>query len=442
MADIQRAIVRLSVEDVIRILENGPIKGDLMPEIVAVQLMNRVSIAHLSIERALKFLITQAEGLFEETHDLKERYRELLQYSPVSAQFLEEVFADAVRHYRYNPNMTPLKTLELYLEVAGAGRAFQDIRYWELTQALDEKLLRQIYLSIHIELLHGLSELLLAPGRPMETVSNRVERAVKNAMWPIATLAYGPGSSKEHSVHSYMEWRHAFSTWTDALTDAVQQGFNIGDDFMASLARNAYWTLLEATDPAVRYFASTLDVLPGQPRDAIPCVEWLGAEKERNGSVKTPAGTILGFIIRGPDGLWNIIPSREGLMTVSAKAKSQTDARCYLAILLTRPALVTVDGENRSLRIVGEEHNVFQRNYNEINRRYEGAGDDKTWTHKVTFWDKDHGIEINDRVRVEVRSRKLGGLVDILEGAATEVAEHEVYLSGYETVDIEPRDHD
>ena len=35
---------------------------------------------------------------------------------------------------------------------------------------------------------------------------------------------------------------------------------------------------------------------------------------------------------------------------------------------LTRPAQVTVEGEDRSLRIVGEKHNFFQQNYDEINR--------------------------------------------------------------------------
>ena len=62
MAEIQRAIIRHSVQDVIRILENEPVKGDMVPAITAVQVMNRVSIAHLSIERALKFLITEAGG--------------------------------------------------------------------------------------------------------------------------------------------------------------------------------------------------------------------------------------------------------------------------------------------------------------------------------------------------------------------------------------------
>ena len=444
MVDFQADIVRHSVEDVIRILENEPVKGDMVPELTAVQVMNRVSIAHLSIERALKFLITRAGGSFAETHDLGDRYQELLQYDPVSAESLEEAFQAAVRHYRYNPNatnMAHLKSIDMYLGLAGSNHAFQGIRYWELTQSLDEMLLRQVYLSLHIELLQGLSEILLA-RQPIETVADRVERTVQNAMWPVAKLAYGEGSSKEQSVHSYREWRQGFSTWSDALTDAVQKDFNIGDDFVANLARNAFETLREAADPAVRYFASTLDVLPGQPRDVIPCVEWLGPEKERNGSVRTPAGTILGFINRGSDGLWYIIPSRDGLVGVSAKAKSQTDARCYLAILLTRPSLVTVEGEDQSLRIVGEEHNFIQRNYDEIDRRDEGTGNDNTWTHKVTFWDKDHGIEINDRVKVEVRSRKWDGVVDILEGTVTEVAGHEVYLSGSDWLTSKQESHD
>ena len=361
----------------------------------------------------------------------------------MSAKLLEGAFDAAVRHYRYNPNaasMTHLRSLERYLEVAGSDKAFQDIRYWELTQSLNEMLLRRIYLSIHIELLHGLSEILLA-RQPIQTVANRVERAVQNAMWPTANLTYSPGFPKEHSVHSYMEWRQRFNTWSEALADAIQKGFNIGDDFMANVARNAYATLLEAADPAVRYFANTLDVLPRQPRDVVPCVEWLGTEKERNGSVKTPAGTVLGFIERGPDGLWYIEPLEEGAVRVPLKAVSQTDARCYLAILLTRPARVTAEGEDQCLRLVRAGHGFSQRNYAEIHRRNEGTGDEKTWTHKVAFWAKDHGIEINERVRIEVRVREEEGVVEILEGMVTGVEEHEVYLSGSERFELAMKDH-
>ena len=129
-------------------------------------------------------------------------------------------------------------------------------------------------------------------------------------------------------------------------------------------------------------------------------------------------------------------------MRVSAKARSQTDARSYLASLLTSPARVTVGCEDRSPRIVGEEYDLFHRNYDEVARRYEGAPEDDTWTHKVTFWDKDHGILVNGRVRIEVRSSETERWADILEGTVTEVSEHEVYLSGFETVGRAQQDQD
>lgn len=55
-ADIEQAIIRHSAHDVIRILKNEPVQPDLVAQIVAVQIMNRVSIPHLLIERALRFL--------------------------------------------------------------------------------------------------------------------------------------------------------------------------------------------------------------------------------------------------------------------------------------------------------------------------------------------------------------------------------------------------
>ncbi len=441
MSDRQRAIIGHSIRDVIRILENEPVSGDFIPEITVVQVMNRVSIAHLSIERAIKFLIDRSGGPLAKTHDLGSQFQELVLHDPVSAQFLRETFEAAVRHYRYNPNtakMKHLKTLQGYLEAVGSDNAFQDIRYWELNQSMDDLLLRQMFLSIHMELLHGLGEILRAiDRRPMGTVANRVERAVQHAMWPTAVMAYGPGTAKEESIHSYIEWRRGFNTSCDALAEAVQKGFDIGDDFMADLTCNAYKALLETADQAVRYFASTLDVLSSQPRDVIPCVKWLGPEKEQRGIVETPGGTPLGFIDRGPDGLWYITPLQGGLVAVSAKARSQTDARCYLATLLTSPSMVTVDGEGRSLRIVREGRIFYKENYDETDRRFRGEDNGDVWTHKIAFWDRNHGIDVNANVRVEVRCEELTGMVDIVEGRVTEVAEHELYLSGSEWTDIE-----
>ena len=437
MEDTQRQIVRLSVEDIIHILENDPVKGDLVPEFVAMKFMNRVSIAHLSIERAFKTLITAAGIRHYVTHSLKRLYLQLKQHAPASAEFLEEAFNAAVQHYRYNlsaTNIKHLKSLEMYLEVTGSNRAFQDVRYWELTQSLDEIPRRQIYLTLHIELLHGLREILLAPDRPMDTVASRVERTIKEAMWRTAHLVYSSGTPKERSVKSYRAWLRKFSTWKEALADAVQRGFGFDDDFMTSVTHKAYATLQRDADLAVSYLANTLDILPPQPMEVVPSVEWFGPEEERSGSVRTPAGTPLGFIERGLDGLWYITPLLTG--RVSTKAKTQTDARSYLAAIQSRPVKVTVGVEERSLRIVGEEQYPYERNLDEIYRRFEGTGGDTIWTHKVVFWDKDHGIKLNEIIELEVRLTDMTNSVHKLAGRVTEVAEHEVYLSGEELFDL------
>ncbi len=439
--DTQRFTLWHSVKDVIRILENEPVKGDMVPEITAVQVMNRVAIAHLSIERALKSLIGKAGGSAERGHDLGRQFRGLLRHDPASATFLGEVFEAAVCHYRYNPNagnMKHLRTLETYLETVGSDRAFQDIRYWELGQSLDEVLLGRIYLSLHIELLYGVSQILLAPNQPMNVVG-RVERAVEGKMWRTAEVAYSPGTPKEHSVRAYMEWRQGFRTWAEALACAVQQDFNVGDDFMADLTRKAYMALLEVPDSAVRYFASTLDVLPRQSRGVIPCVEWLGPEKERSGCVKTTAGEVLGFIDRGLDGLWYITPLRDGAVTVSAKAASQTDARCYLATLLSRLAKVTLNADCRLLRIVGTKHDFFQGIYGEAHWLGEPLGEERTSTYKVTLWEESHEIGVDDSIRIEVPDGSEDGLmaVDILEGRVTEVDGQIIYVLGSTFLAIE-----
>ena len=114
MGELERAVIRHSVNDVIRVLENEPVRPDMIIELTAAQVMNRVSIAHLSIERAMKFVITAAGGPLIKDHDLPSRLKELRQYEPGAAIFLERAFTDAVQHYRYNANanhMTHLKSL-------------------------------------------------------------------------------------------------------------------------------------------------------------------------------------------------------------------------------------------------------------------------------------------------------------------------------------------
>ncbi|MDE0101209.1 MAG: hypothetical protein OXN89_02410 [Bryobacterales bacterium] len=441
-ADIEQVTIRHSVQDVIRNLESEPVRPDFVGQITAVQVIDRVSRAHLSIERALKFIITRAGGPLKKDHHLGDRLRELTQVEPESADFLIHAFAVAVRHYRFNPNVDDarhLKSLESYLDVACSHEAFRDLRYWELHQSPDEMFLRRTYLPLHMELLHAVMELLR--GRtPSDTVVSRVERAVKQAMWSAAELANAPGTPKEDSVRVYWEWCRGFPSWSDALTDAARQQFIIGDDFANGMVIGAQRVLLESMDPAVSYFAEMLDVIPRQPRDVIPPVEWLGDPSQQRGFVNAPSGATLGLIERRWDGLWSITPLQEGLVAVAAKAATQTDAQSYLATLFVRDAEVTVNGERRPLRIVANEQTLFGWNQ----ARFRDADDPSTgevaWSQEVVFWEADHGLKSDDRVQIRVRSRHDKPLVHVFEGVVTKVEDQEVYLLGNLSYDADEKD--
>ena len=438
MGKMERTAISHSVNDVIMVLENQPVRHDWAPGWTEVQVMNRVSIAHLSIERAMKFIIMEAGGPLTKNHDLPSRLKELRQHEPESANFLEKAFQEAVQHYRYNANATQmkhLKSLDSYLATTGSDESFQDIRYWELIQSPNEMILRTIYLTLHMELLHAMSEILLAPERPKDTVSTRVEWAVRDAMFSKRELSYPQGSDKEQSVKAYIKWLRGFGSVSEAMTQASKGKMPDGDGFIKKILEEAYEEVSKSKDPAVRYFAETLAVLPKQQRDAIPCVEWLGPDPYQHGRVFTPGGDTLGFTDRRLDGMWAITPSGNGPIAVTAIADSQTDARSHLADLLTRKAKVTVRNEERELRIVGKEHDLFKRNYNQLHKQLDGMEGVEEPTFQVRFWGDSHNLTVSDAVRIEAANKRSESIVSILEGTVTRVKGHEVYVQGREYFD-------
>ena len=432
MAEIERDIIQTSVEDTIRILEDCPVKGFIVPQITLVQVMNRVSIAHLSIERAMKFLIRESGGTFEEIHGLGKLYQQLAQNDPVSAGALDSAFQAAVRHYRFNPNATDMrhfKTVAQYLETVGSDQAFQNVRYWELNLSLEEILLRKIFPNIHLELLHGLSEILISHRRPMETVVDRVERIIKDAILQFGDRWYESESIREYPVGSYNHWLTRHRNFKDALLEAVKEGLEIGNAYACKSMRTAHEQLLESKDPAVQYFVNSLDVLLTQPRDAIPKAEWLDPKERRKGRVCTPGGSNLGFVEKYVDGLWYITRLEGGPPKPPAKAMTQIDALCYLAATMTRPAQVTTDGEERTLRIVEGFHSDFRRARIKVDPR-------DPVMNKVTFWDNDHGLEVGQQIRIESGRTDTEFFSDKIEGEVVAVGGSEVSILGWHVVVI------
>ncbi len=431
------------MDDVISILESAPVQPDRVSQITVVQVMNRAPMAHLSIERALKFLLRKhgidLEDRTHKHHDLRKHLETLRHCDTDTAAYLEHAFNAATSFYNLNANRPELKHLQSlgsYFSEVGTARAFETMRYWEIDQSPDD-LIGQIWLPLHLEILRALRGVYLYEDeKRRHTVVDRVERAVREAMWSDADLAYVPGSAKEVNVSEYIAWLRTHATFRRALGEAIRSGFSIGNQFMNKTVAQAYEILRQSKDPAVLYLTTRLDVLPPQPRDFIPEVEWLGPVKERSGMVKTPSGHNLGFIDRSADGLWHITPSRDGPVSVAARAKSQTDARCYLAQLLTGPATLTAAGIGKTARLVGEGREKIQLNY-----EWERAGRASeirtiSWSHKLEFWDTDHEIQVGQAIRVEVKDDDGDNVVYVLEGDVTDVDAHVVCVVGHDYLDL------
>ena len=132
---MQDHIIQFSMDDVIDILESAPVRPDMIGEITVSQVMNRAPMAHLSIERALKFLIRRSGLDFKEDHNLHTHLKTLRLCDTSTAEYLDLAFDAAVQFYGLNTNRGELKhlrSLHTYLSLTGTAAAFDKMRYWEL----------------------------------------------------------------------------------------------------------------------------------------------------------------------------------------------------------------------------------------------------------------------------------------------------------------------
>ena len=136
-------------------------------------------------------------------------------------------------------------------------------------------------------------------------------------------------------------------------------------------------------DPAVQYYIRTLTYLPkgsqGRNPDARPVSKPNQDSYPTAVTVATPAGRDLGIIERYPDGAWGISPCEDVRETNIAEALA--DAKAYLVNRLTERVTVTVNGESKQLRMVGEDF------YPEHDWTSEPP-----FTYDIEFWDENHGL--------------------------------------------------
>ena len=435
MDRMERFKVEASIKDAIAILDSAPMRRDLVHDFNLVQLTNRAPIAHLATERGLKALINDPDKTRPMGHWLNKLFRYFGQRNKDSATFLAVAFQDAVIFFGYNVNINGFghfRSLEDYLAKVGTQKVFEDLRYWAIEPPKGKSHIQLISLPIHRELLYALRNLVM--GRGADTVSARVEREVKRAMFYGGSIAYLDGDTRtERSVGWYKNWLfETHATCSSALQEAVRCNFAVKDDeSVTRILRDAYGELLQSKDPAVQYFVSTLTDLPegSQPRipDAIPEMKWL--RENQSGVVETPAGTPLGFIERFADGRWGIEPLEEGLVQLTEVAKSTRDAKFYLVNRLTSEVAVAVNGEARKLRIVGQKYFLPDADWNSVEEVSRGMGHTAI-IYRLEFWDARHGLRPGEQVSVSLPFDGASGFVSVLEGTIRSVEGQKVSIVG------------
>ncbi len=454
MDTMDRYKIQESIADAISILDSAPMHHDLFQEKMIVELTNRMPIAHLAIERGLKALYAVVGGETARIHSLYKLYVDLREYDKGSkdsavflaeaADFLAEAFKDAVRFFGYNVNVKGFKhfrSLDVYLSRVGTENAFNALRYWAIGESpKGGNPIPYISPLIHRELLYALRCLFILSSR--ETVSGRVERIVADAMYMYRgrQISYGSDDAgKEQSVRWYMDWLFKeHTTRCSALEEAVTQGFVVTDDqFVVQTLRDAYEDLRQSMDPAVQYYFRTLTYLPeGSQRlspDAVPEIEWRNFDKTR-GLVVTPAGTFLGEVQKYADGGWGIIPSENGLMKVIETARALRDAKAYLVNRLTKQVTVTVNGESKQLRMVGNRDFFPRAAWTAETGTPIDEGDEGLTTYELELWDANHGLHLGEEVsmelQMELQSEAGHRIVSVLKGTITAVTEQKVSIKG------------
>ena len=430
--------VQFSIGDALQILDDSLQQPDTPAQVTLIQITNRIPMAHLAIERGLRFLIEKHGVKSDQHHDLHKHLRKLRHLHHSAVAYLERAFDDATAFYGLNPNRPNLghiKSLDTYLEIVGTKKAFDRMRYWELNPGEEELLFRKVWPTIHREILLAVSILQVSDPSGLETIAGRVEQTVHAALFSTGRLFYSPGSDHEATVIRYINWILNHPSRQEALTQAYRRGFAIGDEFMNKMVSQAYQSLTQSPDPAIRFLISRIDVLPTQPRDVIPLIECSESQKEQIGKVLTPGGTVLGYVQRTQDGIWHIFPLRVGTGSKFVRAQSQTDARSYLAQLLSDTCKIKVNDETRTVRLVGEPPDRVTENYSRM-RDSADSVDPDIWTHKLNCWDKNHGIGPNDQIRVELPNSDEQNIVHVIEGQVTFTNGTEIFVEGRDILGV------
>ena len=226
-------IIGRYIDATIEGVENPPFQGDLVPQFEAMGLARRAVNCHLAIEVGLKALIERAGGTFESKHGLLSQLRHLDSTTKTTgdsqdADFLRAAFTQAVHYYNFNPNAHSwFRSLDDYFSETGGENAYEQYRYWILSQSSYPPELRKFSLPIHIEMMHAVRELLASRRLG---ISDRVENTVRHSVHDAYTTmalqfqhqgGYGP---IRELINRHQSYRSAFA-------EIAAANFSTDDEF-------------------------------------------------------------------------------------------------------------------------------------------------------------------------------------------------------------------
>ena len=310
--DLQLHIMECYIRDTINGVENPPFQSDSVPQFQLMVLARRAVDCHLAIELGLKALIERSGGHFKCEHSLLSQLKKLKRVEIAegadsgSVEFLRHCFDEAVQFYEANPNTHQhLRSIENYLAATGGSDAYQQYRYWILTQALDSKELNQFSLELHIEILHAIEALL--SGR-RETVHDRLEREVQKAVTDCLSKVYSHRGVPDE-YEGTIDFINRHNSCRQAFAEAKANNFDLDDEFAQLVFVQVDGMLKNSVDTAVRYFAANAWVLPAPPK-TVPTPKYEEHHEGRSAWVSTPSGTPLGWVQKLSNGRWvvNALP--------------------------------------------------------------------------------------------------------------------------------------
>ncbi len=425
--NVRRYIIRRYIDATIEGVENPPFRGDLIPQFALMGLARRAVNCHLAIEVGLKALIEDAGGEFKCEHGLLSQLHGLENISAAEdgglppVDFLRNSFEEAVKFYRLNANVdTQFRSLDDYLGATGGAHAYQQYRYWILSQSSYPLEMQKFNLGIHIEIMYAIRGLLSAR---LQTVHDRVESTIARAVQE--GLSHAAAQRQNSDEYAFvMRFINERRSRSQAYTDMARNKFQSGDEFANLVFMRVHRVLSGSTDTAVQYFITTQFVQEPMSQE-IPVPRFVEYHEGTAAEALSPGGTSLGWLQKRQDGLWSVelwfgdhLPN--GLQLVNRRI----DGLRWLAQQSTVEVTCIVRGEQPHLR----------RALGSSGRPFSGFSSDSN-VHELELWDDDHPWQVGQEITIRV---PFGDAIEqVLEGTVVEANGRKVLIQG--EVVISPR---